>query len=820
MALSTAFKWGKYREEWVQSFRKLGHPYQFAYYNVAIGNYNYLTSTPPLSTSMYRGLASSQYIKDGRFKSDNRTGVPPINVNNEQREHHLMLNMGANYYLSHPLNYVNYDNEDVNGFVSTRNIIGYVGIGKSAAIKKNTALPYMSIKQYLPAQYGDIYSTNWVGTAYCGILSELDKDCDTIFGGDIYISRFSVKRKFPFFLTTAIGMPDNTPFEYKSYFNIPYDVTNPIGRYYVNYLVNSEIKGGALGKIFPTNKDEYVFDHSSMTDEFYVKPPAKFYLYSFGIPYFLVESTFNCNYRYAGTSLAKDFYPHHTDIIELTQPMKVPISEEERFYINDVYFIKKSLKNTSISDPLYRRDKWDALATLDNSVIWSKLDSTDASVENPWLTYGFRDSYLFDKANGKLVDISLIENQQMLARFRNGFSLFNSVDNIADRLTGSSNPAEGTGGIFSGRNMNFYSTKLGYAGSQNVAMISCKYGHFWADSIRGNVLMMATSAKGSYPEQITQGLTKWFKENLPFKVLGVSGMTEADIDNPYNKVGLTMGWDERNDRVFLTKKDYKPLSNKLTFVDGEFYVDKVKISLHNPTYFKECSWTVGYNPLLKTWISYYSFKPNFYIGYNEYFQTGISDDSGSSLWSHVPFEGSHQVFYGEIYPFTVEYPVVTKGTMSSFNYIEYWLDIRKYYNKYDFSDIVDNGFNKAVVYKNDQNTGEIQLKLQASNDLSQLVNYPKYNTTNTEVLQTEIGGKWTFNFLYNRIKNEKSGLPLWLYDCSNVDKFLNNKLIDYRNTYQDRLRGDYFLVRLTQDINSRYKYIFRYAIDDRNYYYQ
>jgi hypothetical protein len=195
-------------------------------------------------------------------------------------------------------------------------------------------------------------------------------------------------------------------------------------------------------------------------------------------------------------------------------------------------------------------------------------------------------------------------------------------------------------------------------------------------------------------------------------------------------------------------------------------------------------------------------------------------DSGASLWSHIPFNSSYQVYYGELSPFTVEYPIVNRGALSNINFIEYWLDVRKYYNKHDYSDVVDNGFNKAVVYKNDQNTGQLELVRQENNDLSQSINYPKHNANSTEILQSEIGGKWTFNYLYNRIRNEKSGLPLWLYDCPNVEKSLNHKLIDYRSSYQDRLRGDYFLVRLTQDENSRFKYIFRYAVDERNFYYQ
>jgi len=46
----------------------------------------------------------------------------------------------------------------------------------------------------------------------------------------------------------------------------------------------------------------------------------------------------------------------------------------------------------------------------------------------------------------------------------------------------------------------------------------------------------------------------WFKEQLPFKIL--EGIPNYDVDNPFNGVGITMGYDSRYNRIFITKKDY------------------------------------------------------------------------------------------------------------------------------------------------------------------------------------------------------------------------------------------------------------------------
>jgi hypothetical protein len=76
--------------------------------------------------------------------------------------------------------------------------------------------------------------------------------------------------------------------------------------------------------------------------------------------------------------------------------------------------------------------------------------------------------------------------------------------------------------------------------------------------------------EGKAPVDITNynsGMRNWFKENLPFKILK-SGMSGIDTDNAFNGVGITMGWDSRFNRLFLTKKDYIPLSNCLEYIEG------------------------------------------------------------------------------------------------------------------------------------------------------------------------------------------------------------------------------------------------------------
>jgi hypothetical protein len=259
------------------------------------------------------------------------------------------------------------------------------------------------------------------------------------------------------------------------------------------------------------------------------------------------------------------------------------------------------------------------------------------------------------------------------------------------------------------------------------------------------------------------------------------------------------------------------------YLDGDFIdaITREVIDIDESEFFDKCDWTVAYSPLTESWISYYSFKPNYYVNYHNYFQTGLNtNDATFGLWSHLSFLSSYQVFYGSINPFTIEYPNQTQLVNSVIHDVEFYLDVRKYYNKYDFTDIYGTGFNKAVVYNNHQNTGLLNLVPQKENDMRQLVDFPKFNADSIDILQSEIHNKWSFNYLYNAIKNEKSGLPVWINDCSQVEKTLDDRLLNYKSTFKDRMRGDYFLIRLTQDVESRYKMLFRFAIDQRDFYEQ
>ena len=99
-----------------------------------------------------------------------------------------------------------------------------------------------------------------------------------------------------------------------------------------------------------------------------------------------------------------------------------------------------------------------------------------------------------------------------------------------------------------------------------------------------------------------------------------------------------------------------------------------------------------------------------------------------------------------------------------------------------------------------------------------MIEYPKHGVNSIDILVSEESSTYSLNYFYNLIKKENSGLPVWKNSCNQIEKELNHNLLEYRNMHHDRLRGNYFLVRLTNDMETRYKMLFFYGLEQRDFY--
>ena len=819
IALQAVFKVGEIRYQWLRTFKDLGQVENFAYYYASKGHYNYFQPNTN-SGEMVRGVCTTSYLNAGRWTVTDELTGDATRINNIDRERSVYLSLGDSAYnFNHPSNYLNFDNAVTNPGAASRTISSIDGCTNNP-INKNVASPYVSIKNYIPDQYGKIDSIQWINTSFCGNLTTQSLGCNPVFGGDTFISRFSWKKKMPLFLTNAVGLADYTPFPYSKYRNIP------TLQYYVDYEINdNNFNIGTL--LFPDNRTDISnMDCKPTNQKFYIKEPAKFYLYYYGIIHFLVESDINCWVRYGKREQQERFFPQVGDYVDWTQEDNVSIKEPNTFFYNDVYSRGSSLSRLRPLPESYNKEEYDCLTDSPSGVIYSLPDNSESSLSDPWLVYRPFDKFEFPTSYGRLIDLSFIESSQLLGRFTDQVVIYNKLNPFADG-TNANNIDLGNGALFRERPLEFNSTDLGYSGTQHRAKVSCEYGHFWVDAKRGQVFQMQPNGKGL--NEITPGLRNWFKENLPFKIMkaGIAGLETEHLDNNYNSLGIAMGWDSRFRRVFITKKDYRVKAgckSSIVYRDCKFYINnsagvEVEISLQDSNYFEDCSFTIAYSPITKSWISYYSFKPDYYISYLDYFQTGLNnseDNSELGLWSHLLTNNSFQVFYGKKHPWIIEIPSTEQLANSIMHNIEYWLDVRKYFNRHDFAERDNLGFNKAWVYNHCKNSGQLNLIKSEPNNLRQKMDYPKYNTNSIDILATPKYKKWSFNYLYDISKNQNSNIPMWINDCNQINKELNSKTISYRNTWKNKLQGDWFLTRLQQDQESRFKFIFKWSQDKKN----
>ena len=87
---------------------------------------------------------------------------------------------------------------------------------------RNISSYYAGIKQNILNQYGAICNMDYVETNACDFRLNIDYEIPNqkVFGGDIFINRFALKRKFPFFLRNNCNLPNGSPIMYEEINNV------------------------------------------------------------------------------------------------------------------------------------------------------------------------------------------------------------------------------------------------------------------------------------------------------------------------------------------------------------------------------------------------------------------------------------------------------------------------------------------------------------------------------------------------------------------------------------------------------------------------
>jgi hypothetical protein len=764
----------------------------YAYQYNAIGIYNTFNAVPN-SGNKQRAVDKAYYLNPG-FQT--LGDIYPIN--NWKRESSVFFRTNQ---LDAPPLYPN-DNAVAGTLPDDTSRVSY---SADKQIYSNVLSYYASNKRKVPDQYGDMYSYNTVDTGFCGIIDITTPytNQDYIFGGDVFINRFGLKRKLSYFIDTNVGKSDGTDINYS-------DLSN-VGK--TKYWYNSssaQTPGSGFKGLMKSILGVPQSNLDGNTNKLFYQN-GRIYLYSYGIAYFFVESEVNVDFRQAGNPTTHDFYPNVGTGIpnDWLQEINVPIVHDN-YYIYNKTYSKQNKEHSWTHLPLSFDPEDTCTQDYSHRVIWSD--------PNKWRIYKPLSYKDLPKAYGNLTSIDTINNSAVMVRFENKTLLYNVLQSL--QTAAGQNVYLGNPNLFSSQPLDFGETDLGYAGSQHHLLLRTEAGHLYVDAKRGAVFLI----NGTNPTRISDAnMSKWFSRNLEFEIS--KHYPAVNKDNPYNGVGITGTWDLENERFILTKLDYSPVNQykaDITYDSyyGKFMYKGTEILLQDTKYFCNKSWTISYHPTLKAWVSFHSYIPNFYIGLTNTFLTGVNtnfNNGKSSTWIHNLVHTSYQRFYGTLYPYTLEYPFVFKAQDEILQNVKDYTTILEYYNATDFYEINDNVyFNKAILWNNQQCSGVLNLYPKPKGKLNLYYNYPKYNTDSKDIIYTKSDNYFNYNTFWDIVKNPNNHYPIWMESCENksIDKILNSDKFDYssRSHQKTKLRAKDLKIRHINDIFDRYKFISKFLI--------
>jgi len=615
--------------------------YSYSYNSIA--SYDYSNSIANDLGVKQRELELKQYLIPGvQGVNDNK------DVNNWSRESSVYLKTKENYTggLRSPLPFPN-QTPTISGTVNDRSRMTLSDAGVDGNLD-NCPFPakeeyisaisyYGSLKNIFVNQYGQMYSYDTVDTGFQKDLVPQTTATATFFGGDTFISKFAFKTKLPFFIDNRVNAPDDSDIFYDEIGNVAYPEYWHSAR---SILVDASIETAVLKNFFSIKANNLDCPNSQtpITSNGRTYYDGKMYQFAYGIPYFYCESSYNVDLRQAFNNREGDFWPHVSTSIpdDWVQESYVPIAQDNTYYYN-VTFSKQNRENTFTHLPY----DWDSVCYTNfpfRAIYSDSQEMTTSPQANNWLIYRAISFFDFPQNYGKLVSLDGIQNKAILARFENKSLLYNTLLTI-----NTSNPQAayiGNSSLFtSAPPIDFAETDLGYVGSQNKMLLKIPQGQITVDAKRGQVFLIS----GNQVQDLSafgSGMNRFFTDHLAFEILRY--FPKVNVDNHFNGVGLHGVYDSKYDRVIITKLDYIPRVDNIVYDDEDkkFYLEqpveccgaekltRTEVFLTDTEYFCNKSWTVSFNFNTKSWISFHSYIPNFYIGENNFFYSGLNDCCG------------------------------------------------------------------------------------------------------------------------------------------------------------------------------------------------
>lgn len=241
------------------------------------------------------------------------------------------------------------------------------------------------------------------------------------------------------------------------------------------------------------------------------------------------------------------------------------------------------------------------------------------------------------------------------------------------------------------------------------------------------------------------------------------------------------------------------------------------IPFTDPTKFENKSWTLSYSFYSNSWISWHSYMPLYYIHNQSNFYSFIGD---AKVWKHN-IEGFFQNFYGQQYPFIVEYvPSKTPISTDIWEDLTYITEARRWDNvNQQYRDERFITFNKLTAYTSRGSTGELVVRVKDTMPQPEDWYFHQIQNVPGEILITRKERDWNLNEL--RDYTVDPAQPLFTKDWSKlkfsyyVDKVVNTANINYLKNWDEleMLRDKFMIVRLKFDNFSDVNLILNYTLE-------
>lgn len=809
------------REKFYKLFYALIPRYKFASQYISHGFYNtYAKITTPNNTR--RQVLLANYVGSGIQQFD-----LGYQINNVNRGSGAVV-----VKLSNPIEPTTKDNSRV--------VNSDVGYGYNTNFTRQIASYYAALKLPTASQYGQIESIKQIPVSTCPLnIGNTSTGNTPLFGGDVYINRFTEKNTFFFFNTWLVGQPDLFEFNYCDYINIPYP------RFWLNsqeWKVHFGTSPAQQRSLDSANAGGGIniggIGATLWLEEGY------FYLFNSGVRDFFCESEVNVAYRDYEEEITKRFYdPYgYTDITGETGMFRSSpeIITAGNYYKYDYSLSKSKLFNSHISwGETLPRDYNPAVAAScyvyrPNRVIYSLPQQNEAKKDSwrAFLPNNFKDF------SSKVSSIKPVHKTGALFMMKYANPLmFMGIEELKLDTTGTKITI-GDGALFSGvqqlQSVVNSDDSYEYGSNQGrFCAINCLHGVFWVSQNQGKVFQYG--GYGGLQEISAGGMRWWFAKYLPSQLLKLYPDYPL-YDNPVAGVGVQMIYDNTNELIYITKRDYIPKTKQSLTYGGKFVnhipvgpednpssvVQTIPSDFNNKDEWEEISWTITYDPKIKAWVSFHDWIPSFLIPGRSHFMS-VAPESGSivdSIWKHNVRCDSYCNFYGVDYPFEIEFLSATGQAVNSIRSIEYLLEVYNYSNdcRDKFHNLYEN-FDQAIVYNSEQTSGLLRLNLHKPNDPVGLLAFPAIDPINgvIDIQYSKVENKYRFNQFWDITNNRGQALPspinipMFNVDANGYMYNINSNYVNYSKNPLERkkFRHNVNRVFLRRVVSGNNKFIFK-----------